>query len=382
MATRHDDRRESRSPDRMPDDLARRLSRFPDVEPPEGLSDRIMDALIPRRRPGWQVMFYRLLGATRFTRTPLRWAPVAAALLVGIAIGFSLKRTPTDPAVPNEHQRAQLEEEAEAQYMLGRQLLAANHPQKAVDHLKRAANTRPDQALYQFWAGVAYWSLDDADQERAHYLAALQNDPGFLPAHVYIGHNYLEQGDYRAAARHYRSVLQMMPDHAEALFNLGVALHHLGEVEKENAAWRAYLDYYDRGPLAQQAVNGLNANGDFSFRRVQLGPLSLVKPVVSFDPEGAKLETVSQDTLDNVGRVLAQNPKLQLHVLAYAASDAEGAKKRSRTIKRYLLDRYPGISAGRIKTSWFGVSERIEIEERTYELDASIHLFATIAEES
>jgi tetratricopeptide (TPR) repeat protein len=382
MTTKPDDRNGVSSPDNIPHDLVERLRRLPEVDPPEGLSARIMGALKPRRRPWWQTMLFRLSRPRSITFTPLKWAPVGAALVLGLMIGFSFNKMPAGPAPSSGPQVAQLAGDAETHYMWGRQLLADNRAQKALVHLKRAADTQPEQALYQFWLGVTYWTLKDFDREQAHYQLALQRNPDFLPAHVYIGHNYLDRGDYQAARQHYRHVLQAVPDHADALFNTGVALHRLGDIMQENEAWRAYLQHYDRGRPALQAVASLNANGDFSYRRIRLGPLSLVKPSITFDDGRKRLDASSQAALDDIGRVLAHNYKLELHILAYTANDAGAAKTQAKTIKRYLLDQYRGISAKRIKPSWFGVSEKVQLENRSYALESSIRLFATAVDES
>lgn len=382
MTAESNDRNGAASPGSVPNDLVDRLRRLPDFDPPPGLSNRIMDALEPRRRPWWQTMVFRFSRPRSITFYPRKWVPACAALVLGLLIGFSLNRMPAEPAPSFAPQVAQLTGDAETDYMLGRQLLADNRAEKALVHLRRAAETQPSQALYQFWLGVAYWKLENFDQERAHYKLALQRNPDFLPAHVYIGHNYLDRGNYQAARQHYRHVLEVVPDHADALFNTGITLHRLGEIEKENEAWRTYLEYYDRGRQALQAVDSLNANGDFSYRSIQLGPLSIVKPGISFDDGRKRLEASSQAALDDIGRILAHNHKLELHVLAYVANDAGAAKMRAKTIKRYLLDQYRGISAKRIKPSWFGVSEKVQLEGRSYALESSIRIFATTVNES
>ena len=378
MSIRPDAIQGASTADDPPDRLVECLRRLPDVDPPEGLSARILEALPRSRRPWWQRMRFKFSRFGSTALTPMKWAPAAATLAIGVIIGISLNQNPDE----HRQQVARQAVDAEADYHQGRRLLAEDQTEKALGYLKRAASAHPEQALYQFWLGVAYWALEDPDRERSHYLAALNHDPDFLPAHVYIGHNYLDRGEYQAARRHYRHVLQAVPDHAEALYHTGLALHRLGDTRAENEAWRAYLAYYDRGRSALQAVAFLNANGDFSYRRIQLGPLSLVKPSIAFAAGRSELNAGSRTTLDDIGRIVAGNRKLQLHVLAYDANDAETAKKRAKTIKHYLLDRYTGMSTRRIKASWFGVSEKIQLQNRSYERASSIHLFATQVDES
>jgi tetratricopeptide (TPR) repeat protein len=358
--------------------LVKRLKRLPEMDPPAGLTARIMHAIPPRRLTRWERVRAWISRPRTITITPAKWVPVGAALALGIIIGVGLNRVP----VGTETLPPQVAADAESHYRQGRELLAANRAEDALAHFRQAADTQPDQARYQFWLGVSYWQLDDFDQERAHYLAALAQDPDFLPAHVYIGHNYLDQGDYDAARKHYRRVLQTVPDHADALFNLGVALNRLGEIEKENAAWRAYLNRYDRGPSALQAVAALNANGDFTYRRVTLGPLNLVKPRVAFEDDHTRLKPDAQAALDDIAQVMNHNHQLELHILVYMVDDAQTAALRANAIKTYLLERHADLAPRRIKLSWFGVAEKVRLRGRSFALDESVHLFAAMTRAS
>ena len=319
-------------PESLQKDIITQIGRLPDVDTPVGLSDRIMTALRPRKRPWWRTLLFRLSRPRTVSFIPLKWAPVGAALMVGLIIGFSFDRMPME-TVPSPGQAVdQSDEIAEVHYQLGRLLLAGDQAEEALVHLRRAADAHPDQARYHFWVGVNYWTLHNSDQERAHYQTALALDPDFLPAHVYLGHNHLDQGDWQTALRHYERVLQDVPDHPEALFNRGVALHHQGEARLENDAWAAYLDVYDRGEQALQAAAYLAANGDFTFRRIQLGPLEMVKRRITFRPGESALGEIARDTLGDIGRVLANNRKLELHIVAYVENDARLAKWRARAV--------------------------------------------------
>lgn len=376
--TPNDNRRESASPQDAPENwLADRLSRLPEVDVPEGLSDQIMAAIQPRRRPWWQTLLFRLSQPRTITFSPVKWAPVGAALALGLIIGFSLNRMPSEPVSSPGPQVAQSVYDADVHYQRGRKLLTANQAEEALVHLKRAADIHPDRALYQFWVGVSYWALQDYDEELGRYNKALAIDPGFLPAHVYSGHNYLDRGDWQTALMHYRRVLQDVPDHSEALFNSGLALRLQGDKLRENEAWRAYLDYYDRSGESMQAVEYLNANGDFSYRRIQLGMVALVKESIRFDDGDARLAKSSRAALDDIRHIIKRNHRLQLHIVSYAANDAPLAKLRAQAVERYMIDNNAEMAAQRIKTSWFGVPETVELADRSYQIENSIRLFAT-----
>ena len=362
-------------------DAADLLRRLPELDAPEDLSQRIMTALDHRAQPFWRVWLFRLSRPRTISFVPLKWVPLGALVLV-LAIGLGFDRLALPPALRSRPEMAPLPEDARTHYLIGRQLLASERTQESLEYLKYAAHAQPDRALYHFWLGVNYWSLNDFDRELAHYQAAIERDPDFLPAHVYTGHNYLDRGDWQRALEHYRVVLQTVPDHAEALYNSGIANRQMQDVQAENAAWRAYLAHFDRGMQALQAAAFLNANGDFSFRRVHLGPLAIVRPGVAFAPGESVLNDQGRSTLDVIGRIVRRNRQLQLHIVAYVAGDAALAKRRSRAIKRYLTTRYDDLSPQRVKTSWFGVAETIPIEDGTTQLDNSINLFATMIAES
>jgi tetratricopeptide (TPR) repeat protein len=362
-------------------DAADLLRRLPELEAPEGLSQRIMSALDHHRQPIWRIWLFRLSRPRTISFVPLKWVPLGALVLV-LALGLGYQRLAQAPAPMVSRETAPLPVNAETHYRLGRQLLASERAQESLAHFQQAASAQPERALYHFWLGVNYWSLNDFDQELAHYQAALERDPAFLPAHVYSGHNYLDRGEWRRALRHYQQVLQAVPDHAEALYNTGIAHRQLDDTAAENAAWRAYLAHFDRGAQALQATEFLNTNGDFSFRRVQLGPLAIVRPSIAFAPGEAALDDQDRSTLDAIGRIVRRNRQLELHIIAYVAGDAALAKRRSLSIKRYLIARYGDLAPRRIKPSWFGVAETIEIEDRTRQLDNSINLFATMIAES
>ncbi len=376
--THSNDGRESSPPHNTPENrLADRLRRLPEVDVPAGLSDQIMAAIQQRRRPWWQTLLFRLSQPRTITFSPVKWAPVGAALALGLIIGFSLNRMPAEPVSSSGPHVAQSVYDADIHYQRGRKLLAANQAEEALVHLKRAANIHPDRALYQFWVGVSCWALQAYDEELGYYSKALAIDPGFLPAHVYSGHNYLDRGDWQSALVHYRRVLQDVPDHSEALFNSGLALRLKGDTARENAAWKVYLNYYDRSAESMQAVEYLNANGDFSYRRIQLGMVALVKESVRFDDGGARLSETSRAVLDDISRIIERNHGLQLHIVAYAANDAPLAKLRAQAVRRRVINNTGEMASQRIKTSWFGVPERAEQGDRSCQLEHSIRLFAT-----
>jgi Flp pilus assembly protein TadD len=50
--------------------------------------------------------------------------------------------------------------------------------------------------------------------------------------HVSLGSAYSAVGDWLPALHHYRQVLRRQPDDARALYNVGAALHNVGQIEE------------------------------------------------------------------------------------------------------------------------------------------------------
>nr|MBL0715519.1 tetratricopeptide repeat protein [Desulfobacterales bacterium] len=160
MTDSHIERQKAPSPEALEKNIVDQVRRLPDVDVPEGLSNRIMRAIYPRREPWWRTFLFRLSRPRTVSFTPLKWAPVGA-LVVVLMIGFGLNRIPkwSEPSLSRE--LARMPGDAEVHYLLGRQLLAGEQSEKALVHLKRAADVHPDRALYHFWVGVNYWTLKD-----------------------------------------------------------------------------------------------------------------------------------------------------------------------------------------------------------------------------
>ena len=131
-----------------------------------------------------------------------------------------------------------------------------------------------------------------------------------------------------------------------------------------------------------KAVDFLNANGDFSFRKIQLGPLRMVKKTIQFGRERDTLLDADRATLDSIGKVMTHHEKLQLHVVAYVDNDADLAKRQALAVKHYLNRQFEELSPQRIKLSWFGVPETVSFGDRTYRLDDSVRIFTTMVDQS
>ena len=270
---------------------------------------------------------------------------------------------------------------AELNYYLGRSYLALNQPEEALPYLQKAAGINSKIADYHFWLGVNYWALLEFEKELHSYKTALAIDPDHIPSRVYAGHNHMDRGQWEKALAFYENVLTKIPDNAEALFNAGRAYRELGQTRKENDTWKTFLSFYRNGQKAFTAVNFLNANGDFSYRTFRFGRRLRVLKQIEFIDGRATLLDESIETIETAGRAINQNQDFVLQVLVYVNQDKPLAEKRAKNIKRAFLKTIPALPADRIKISWFGVPERLNLDKKQYDLSPSVRFFTTPAGE-
>jgi tetratricopeptide (TPR) repeat protein len=262
-------------------------------------------------------------------------------------------------------------EDPEANYYMGRLLLAKEQPKKALPHLQKAAALKPNVAEYHFWTGVGHWALGQSDKERASYLKALELNSRYVPAHVYIGHTYQDRGDLDKAMEHYRSALRFEPSNPEALYHRAMVLQKQGKATEEAKAWKSYLDEHPDGPLAQNASRYLNARGDFSYRPHQVGHKSLVLAWIRFIKGTDVLHSQAEPSLHVVGKAMEKVPSTTLTVQSFARDDLDLAKRRGDRVKEFLVRRY-GLDPSRIVVEPYGRPENVMAGGTVYALDHSI----------
>jgi tetratricopeptide (TPR) repeat protein len=265
---------------------------------------------------------------------------------------------------------------AEANYYLGRFLLAGGEKKEALSYLQKAAALNPDDTEYIFWLGVAHGENDDPVRERQNYEKVLRLDENHLQSLIYLGHNQLKRKKYQDALSTYSRALELWPESPSALYNRALILGILERTPEEKRAWREYLDLYPAGGLARKAANHLNLLGDFSYRNHTLGARTLTLKKITFEPFGAKLDPLSHPSLKLVGAVASNMGEGTLQVVAYQKNNRQLARKRAVSIRDYLLSEYPDLD-GRIGISWFAVPEEFTLAGRKLGLDESVRFFLT-----
>jgi tetratricopeptide (TPR) repeat protein len=285
----------------------------------------------------------------------------------------------TDAAALLKMRLTEAPDDPDANFWMGRCLLASDQPEKAIGYFKKAELTMAGTADYHFWLGVNHWAMLDFDNEMVEYETAIKLDPHHLPSHVYLGHGLMDRGQWEAAAEHYRIVLNEAPGHAEALFNVGLAYRRQEQREAENAAWHRYLKHFNWGTMAFRAVDYLNRNGDFSYRVSRIGSKKLIFKTNPFETDAVVPSDSFTENMAVIVRELAANPALTLHIVVYAAGREPTAMARAMAVKKELIDLMPTSSRHRVAVSWFGIPERISIDGMEKPLNESAHLFTTSA---
>lgn len=260
-----------------------------------------------------------------------------------------------------------------ANYYMGRYLLALNRPKKAYPYLKEAVALDFKNADYHFWLGVCFNGLNNLRKERESYLRAIEFDKRHVPARLYLGHSYLEHGQWEKALNAYDRVLDLQGDHAQALYNRALALNQMHHIPEEIAAWKQYLKYYPAGNWAIQAVDHLNARGNFDYRAYLIGDLRVLLEKIRFKPASGFILENPQPSLDVIGSIMNSSQKIRLKIEGYFRGNKNLAMMRAESVKRYIITKYPEIIPQRLRVSGTGNSEKIMVGWKTFRENDSIN---------
>ncbi len=271
-------------------------------------------------------------------------------------------------------------EDPRTNFYLGRFYLAEGAYKKGLLHLKRAALLDQRSADNYFWLGIAHAANNQKDLERSSYLKALQIKSDHVQALTYLGHNYFEKAELEKALQAYDRVLKIWPGNPSALFNRALILKHETRTFEEKPAWKRYLAVTASGTKARQAVENLNAAGDFDYRNYLIGRRIVTLKRIDFKPATPMIRKDTRLSLDVLGSVLENNQNIAIHVVAYQKDDRKLAEERALAIKQYLLKKFSKIHPSRLKLSWFDVPENIDTGEtgHPYHVDESVNFITAI----
>lgn len=332
------------------EELEQLINRTEERQAPPWLLPRVM-AEIEERQPPLAERLRRWWLRPR----PLRLSPArlvltgAAALCIfwlGIMVGQMHR--------PGEGHGPVLAESGEANFLIGRGLLAAGRVDQALPFLRRAVQQEPSIPEFSLWQGVAYGELGKREQERASYQLAAGEEHDFLPALLNLGHTYLESGQYQQALAQYDKVLVADPEEPSALYNRALAYLLQGDAGRAEQAFLGFLERHRTGKWAFRALGHLHRLGNFTFRSYRLGAARLVLKVPAL--LGADSANSRQE-LRYLAEALAQAPESELHLVAYRQGDRQAAKAAVDELQAQLLSLLGRESAIRIRASWFDVAE-------------------------
>jgi len=267
--------------------------------------------------------------------------------------------------------------DAPANYYMARYLMALDRPKEALPYIKEAVALDFKNTEYHFWNGVCYHELKKPEGERKSYLLAIQYDPSHVQAHLYLGHSYLDGRQWAKALKVYNNVLELQRDHPQALYNRGLALNRLQRFSEEVDAWKDYLAYYPDGGWAIQAVDHLNARGNFVYRIFLIGYRRVPLKRIEFGDATVIFDESTKSSLDEIGSILSISQKINLQINGYKGGDKNLARKRAEMVKDYLITRYPGIESGRLTVAGTSRREKVQIGWKIFYLDDSINLITT-----
>ena len=127
-----------------------------------------------------------------------------------------------------------------AQYNLGTALQASGDRDRAIAAYLRAAALQPSPLPWNN-LGVLYREAGATAASIEALQQALRYDPRYHPAHSNLALAYLDLGLVEPALAHLRLAVQLAPDHADYLNNLGRALESAGRTGEARQSYENAL---------------------------------------------------------------------------------------------------------------------------------------------
>jgi len=355
--------------------LIHRLHQLPELEPPPTLVNEIMARIRPVKTPLWQRFFSYLTRPRHITLQPL---PLAGAVMLAAAVFWLGMVTGMNrvQSVDQPEQIAVVEEVLQDPtpfFIAGRGLMNAGFAAEALPLLQRAALASPDNPEYAYWEGLCFWANGMPAKERSSYMRGVGSSPEAVPLLLNLGHNFLEKREFKAALVQYNKTLEISPDEQIALYNKGLVYHLLQDFPNEIVAWKKYLQYHRSGKNSFRAVERLNRLDDFTYRTYQLGNR---KTILS---QSALLGILTTDEVYHEVEILVQrlqnDQRLHINIIFFQDNDALAARQKAIALKNNIIALLGEKEGSRVRLSWFGERETIQIAGKIHQLPESLLLF-------
>lgn len=157
----------------------------------------------------------------RFRRAlAIRPSHAEARANLGVALA---KMGKVDEAIPQLEKALRVDPSSSLTHANLGLALRGKDPARALDHMRRAVELKPDFMEARLNLGAALLDGGKDEEARAAFEAALAIDPRSAPAHFRLGSILLDHGRPREAAAHFEEALRLDPKLASARNSLGVA---------------------------------------------------------------------------------------------------------------------------------------------------------------
>lgn len=159
--------------------------------------------------------------------------------------------------------------EARALLEKGKQLYREDQDSAAAEAFQRAIALDPDLAEAHFRLGLAYDTLNKAEEAEAEYKKAIEgykkylsDHPDDFEAHYALGQTYANLHQYSDAIREYRQAIRLKEDDADMYFDLGMAQMRLAQYSEAASSFTKSLeidpDNYRAEESLTEAREGVN----------------------------------------------------------------------------------------------------------------------------
>ena len=154
-------------------------------------------------------------------------------------------------------------------------------------------------------------------------------------------------------------------------------MNKLQRFSEEVDAWQDYLAYYPNRGWAIQAVEHLNARGNFEYRIFVIGYRRVPLKRIKFEDTTVIFDESTKSSLDEIGSILRLSQKINLKISGYKSGDKKLARKRAKNIKDYLITRHPDIESVRLTVAATGSREKVQVGWKIFYLDDSLNIITT-----
>jgi len=177
--------------------------------------------------------------------------------------------------------------------------------QQALVYLAKAARTLTDDAVLAFDMAYCFHHIKRLDEAIASYRKALQIGPDNAGVLNNLGNALWNKGLPDEAIASYRKALQISPDNVKALNNLGVALKDKGLPDEAIASYHKALE------IEPDYVDALNNLG------VALKDKGLLDEAIASYHKVLEIKPDDVDALNNLGNALAANGLLEEAIASF-----------------------------------------------------------------